>query len=110
MKPVLFDVWTATDEDYAQAPHLWLQAARIIDGAPVATGAEFRRFIAAWARNDPNGTWNSDGIAEGDGALVYEDECGRYVWPVAEMASGVPLYTITGMGDWYTSDGALALN
>jgi hypothetical protein len=78
-----------------------LHAARI-DGAwngfpvPVATAAEFRRVIAALARNDPNGTWTVEHIAEGDGALIYEDECGRSVWAVVDVVDGAPAYALHG--------------
>jgi hypothetical protein len=65
---------------------------------PWATAAEFRRFIAAWARNDPNGTWCPNGITEADGALIYEcGELGRDVWCVAGVDdAGTPCYALRG--------------
>lgn len=47
------------------------------NGQPVvlASEAEFRRFISAWAVNDPNGAWVPQGVRvdHGGDALVYDD-------------------------------------
>lgn len=83
-------------------PHLWLHALRVND-VPVCTAAEFSRFITAWHNTDRNGTWNPDSIIEADGALVYEDECGKDIWAVVGMADGVPVYAIPGW-DWVWDD------
>jgi hypothetical protein len=71
--------------------------------APLVTGAEFRRWVAALARNDRNSAYAlSAEIHEGDGALLYRDECGEYVWAVERLLSQqpgtvpAPLYRITG--------------
>lgn len=98
-----FDVFDPADYPPAE---LALNASdvRIQSGAddpdwlvPWVKAAEFRRFIGAWARNDPNGTWNPDGIAEGDGALIYACELGRDVFAVAGLDErGVPLYALRG--------------
>lgn len=66
---------------------------------PNATAAEWRRFIAAWQANDPNGTWNVAGISEHDGALFYVDGDGnedawRTVTGTAD--NGEPLYAFDG--------------
>lgn len=65
---------------------------------PVVTAAEFGRFISAWARNDPNGTWRAAGVLEGDGALVYDDgENDRDMWSVVGIdVDGAPLYALDG--------------
>ncbi|WPH57875.1 hypothetical protein [Mycobacterium phage WXIN] len=79
---------------------------------PIVTTREFRSFISASASNDRNSTYNPNGIAEGDGALVYTDTEGdRWVWHVAGIARkcddvhasdiGKPVYRITGFGGWY---------
>ena len=78
---------------------LWLQAEFRSYDEPLVTAAEFKRWITVWHDVDPNGTWNPDGIAEGDGALVYEDECGKDVWPVVGIDDGTPLYAMSGW-DW----------
>lgn len=78
--------------------HLALHAVRLdpAPSTPVATAAEFRRFIGAHHANDRNGTWDPAGIAEGDGALIYTDECGREVWPVVDIVDGAPVYAVAG--------------
>ena len=97
---VYFDTMAA--DERAGNDHLALHAVRLdaqSDGTtvPVVSAAEFARFISAWSRNDPNGTWNPAGIAEGDGALIYDDECGRDMWRVVGIAAdGAALYGI----DW----------
>jgi hypothetical protein len=68
---------------------------------PVATAAEFRRYVSQWAANDRNGTWSPDGIVEGDGALIYGvapwDESDRDVWSVVGRdESGAALYALAG--------------
>ena len=64
---------------------------------PVVTASEFRRFVSRWAWNDPNGTWNPDGIREGDGALIYDDgENEPDVWTVVGMDDGTALYALSG--------------
>ncbi|AXQ52223.1 hypothetical protein SEA_YEET_228 [Mycobacterium phage Yeet] len=69
---------------------------------PIATADEFRKFIARWTWNDPNGTFNVEGIAEGDGALKYTDTEGNaWTWTVAGMSNGQPVYRITGFGQWF---------
>lgn len=98
-----FDVFDRNDYPPAELA-LCAAAVHITSGAddpdwlvPWVTAAEFRRFIGAWKRNDPNGTWNPDGIAEGDGALVYSCEVGRDVFAVAGRdAHGAPLYALRG--------------
>lgn len=66
---------------YAQTnDELALHAVRI-DGTwngweiPVVTAAEFRRFIAANANNDPNGSWLASGVFEytDTHSMVYDD-------------------------------------
>lgn len=68
---------------------------------PVVTAAEFRRFIAAQRRNDPNGMWgHGDGdIREGDGALIFDDRESDepQIWTVTGIdADGTALYSIDG--------------
>ncbi|MGV0070034.1 hypothetical protein ACRU44_20120 [Mycobacterium colombiense] len=67
--------------------------------APEVTADEFRRFISAWADNDHNGTFNPDGIEEGDGALFYTDNEGtREMFKVCGMFEGKPVYAIWDWG------------
>ncbi len=67
--------------------------------APEVTADEFRRFIGAWAANDGNGTFNPEGVQEGDGALVYTDSEGnRDVFEVCGMFEGKPVYAIWDWG------------
>lgn len=79
---------------------------------PIVTAREFRSHISRWAANDHNGTFNPDGISEGDGALVYEDtEGNRWVWQVRGIAReidhvhpsdiGKPIYRLAQFGGWY---------
>lgn len=63
---------------------------------PTVTAAEFSRYVSALGRNDRNGTWTTEGIREGDGALFYEDECGRCVWAVVGMVDGSAVYALDG--------------
>jgi hypothetical protein len=90
-----FDVDEIPDEMFLHAvsvdPFGWCGYA-----VPTATAAEFSRFISALARNDRNGTWTTEGIREGDGALVYEDECGKQVWSVVGVVDGSPVYALDG--------------
>lgn len=84
-------------------PQLWLRCLRVND-VPVTAADEFKRFITMWRDVDRNGTWNPDSVVEGDGALVYEDECGKDVWSVVGVTSdGIPLYAIPGW-DWVWED------
>lgn len=64
---------------------------------PVTTAAEFGRYLNALRRNDGNSTFDPSGIIEADGALIYEDECGRDMWTVVGVNdAGVPLYALDG--------------
>jgi hypothetical protein len=72
-------------------PHGWCGFA-----VPQVTRAELERFLWMAHRVDPNGTWAPESITEGDGALIYEDECGRCVWTVAGRVDGVPVYPVNG--------------
>jgi len=72
---------------------------------PVVTAREFRNFIGAWARNDPNGTWRVSGITESPdhATLTYVDtehaanDYDTDVWvSVGTNASGETLYAIDG--------------
>lgn len=84
-------------------PELALAAAYVLPGTwngfamPAATAAEFRRFIAAWRSNDPNGMWHGE-IFEADGALIYRDadEDIEDVFTVCGMVDGVPVYDLSG--------------
>lgn len=89
------------DNDARGIPALGMHAVRVDDGAPIVTASAFRRFIAAWAANDPNGTWDVSGIAEGDGVLVYDDEVGRHLFPVVGVTDGAgPLYRLPADWGW----------
>ena len=106
---VWMDHWRAGAFDPDEHPELGLTAVQVrgpfgADGwvVPVATAAEFQRLIEAWADNDPNGTWNPFGISQGDGALIYEYELGRFMWSVVGVDdAGVPLYALDGW-TWFT--------
>ena len=90
-------------DDANRYPMLALHAVRVDEHGwcgwhvPIVTAGEFRRYVAAWARIDPNGTWSPDGVVEGDGALVYDDgEHDKDVWEVCGMHGGAPLYGLSG--------------
>lgn len=66
---------------------------------PIATAAEFKRFISEWRANDPNGTWNPNGIAVVGRFLVYDD--GEYddlqSWQQVDTDDdGNPVYALSG--------------
>lgn len=89
---------TAERYEYADAP-----SGDMGPLVPVATGDAFRSFISRQAWNDPNGTWASMTVDEGDGALICDDYewDTRHVWQVVGRdASGRPLYRIDGLGEW----------
>lgn len=69
---------------------------------PVVSAAEFRRFIGARAHNDPNGTWDPDGVVDGDGALIYRDEANEDgdTWSVVGVHRGEPVYAVDGWMWW----------
>lgn len=75
---------------------LWAARLDPAPSTPVVSAAQFGAFISQWAANDPNGTWNPSGVAEGDGALVYTDEAGREVWPVVDIVDGAAVYAVYG--------------
>lgn len=68
------------------------------DVLPVVTATEFRSFVSAWQSNDPDGTWNTDGVTERSGELVYVDTEGNVdIWHAdGHDESGAALYGITG--------------
>ena len=70
------------------------------NGVPHATATQFRAFIAAWAANDPNGTWDPSGISVSDGYLTYEDEIAVRVFP-ADDRGGYSLDPATGYLPWW---------
>lgn len=80
---------------------MFLHAVRV-DGnwngfpVPVVSAAEFQRFLGALVRNDPNSTFDPSAVIEGDGALVYEDECGREMWSVVGIEDGAAVYALDG--------------
>lgn len=45
-----------------------------------ATAADFRDFIAAWLRVDPNGTWEPDNIIAEARVMTYTDEASALVF------------------------------
>jgi hypothetical protein len=90
-------------DDENRIDALALHAVRIEDTRwngfpiPVATAAEFRRFVDAWHRNDPNGLWDSGKVVEADGALIYDIEDYRDVWSAVGVdGDGVALYALDG--------------
>lgn len=102
-------VLTLDDIRY-EHPTITLHAVRVATrgwngfAVPVASAAEFTRFIAAHHHNDPNGTWSPEGVREGDGALIYEDEMGVDVWIVVDIVDGSAVYELSG---WQWSELAL---
>lgn len=50
------------------------------EGFAHATAADFRDFIAAWHRVDPNGTWEPDNIIAEAHVMTYTDEVGALVF------------------------------
>ncbi len=92
----------AANDIFAEFPALTLAAVGFAEPwngfpVPVTTAAEFSRFVAAWADNDPNGAWNGT-VTEGDGALIFTDTEGTIDrWTVVGVTDdGVPLYALDG--------------
>lgn len=106
-------VWldaSAEDERTAEFDGLALHAIRL-DGSwngfavPVVTAHEFRRFVAAWAANDRNGTWAPTNVAEVGGFLVYADNEGESLssWRAAEPEALFvrgPAVTVYALDGW----------
>jgi hypothetical protein len=68
-------------------------------GIPHATFGAMRRFLYAWATNDPNGTWAPETLSEVSLGLHYEDENGENLWP----ADGRGAYRLTQWPWWIQS-------
>jgi hypothetical protein len=76
----MIDVYLDTGDDDYRTDRPVLHAVRLADNrngwtVPVTTAAELRRFIAEWARNDPNGVWIPENVHEDrdTGTLTYND-------------------------------------
>jgi len=65
---------------------------------PIVTAAAFRRFIAAWAAMDPNGTWEPTGVTVDGQTLRYTDSEGyEDSWSLAGVtADGEATYALDG--------------
>lgn len=66
---------------------------------PITTAAEFKRFIAAWEANDPNGSWRAEGVTEFGGKLIFDDaeHDEPEEWDtVGTDAAGNALYSLDG--------------
>ena len=95
-------VWIGSSEEN-MVPELALRAHSMTPGwnglpVPLVSAVEFRAFIEAWRRNDPNGSWNTNGVMVIGSELVYSDGEGYDdSWPVYGYDdNGVALYALSG--------------
>lgn len=89
---------SSTGDDVDASLHL--RAHELLPDGPLVTADDFRAFIAAWRRNDPNGTFGS--VTECGGQLhhtYYEDDPDVF-GQFGSARDGTALYLISGFAEW----------